>query len=464
VEPFHALGDLALLKANFRKNARYVLLADVTECYRSIYTHSIPWALHGKSVAKKNQKNTLLGNRIDKLVRNMQDRQTNGIPIGPDTSLIIGEIILSAVDARLNEILGPVSGFRYYDDYELSFYSHGEAEEASRALQIALADYNLQLNPSKTRIVELPQTLETPWMLDLRNFEFKNHRPDSRQRIIQFFDSAFSHRLQQRDAHILSYAIGRVERVPWNPGEWEVVQNLLFQSVSADPSAVQSFVTLLARAQVNSRSIDLESLSTVLNRIVEQNAASGNSSESAWALWGILMFQIKVTAKAALAISKTSDSFVAILALDAHRQGLFEDAIDTAQWTPAMSSTGLYDSQWLLAYEAAAQGWLLPSGGTGYIAQDSYFSHLLAASVRFYEPVQPPDEDTLKQLKGRKAKSYDEDTEDEDEDSQDEDDGEDEDGQDYEPPDDERDTDEDGQDYEPNDDEREMRNVKLEDL
>lgn len=34
---------------------RYMLVTDISNCYSSIYTHSIPWALLGREVAKKKQ-------------------------------------------------------------------------------------------------------------------------------------------------------------------------------------------------------------------------------------------------------------------------------------------------------------------------------------------------------------------------------------------------------------------------
>ena len=36
----------------------------------------------------------------------MQDGQSVGIPIGPETSHILAEIVLSAVDARFQEAMG----------------------------------------------------------------------------------------------------------------------------------------------------------------------------------------------------------------------------------------------------------------------------------------------------------------------------------------------------------------------
>lgn len=35
---------------------RYVVKADISTCFPSIYTHSIPWALAGKATAKKNSR------------------------------------------------------------------------------------------------------------------------------------------------------------------------------------------------------------------------------------------------------------------------------------------------------------------------------------------------------------------------------------------------------------------------
>lgn len=50
----------------------YVLHTDISDCYGSIYTHSVPWALHTKTVAKANRDdNNLIGNTIDKHLRDM---------------------------------------------------------------------------------------------------------------------------------------------------------------------------------------------------------------------------------------------------------------------------------------------------------------------------------------------------------------------------------------------------------
>ena len=56
----------------------YLTHIDISNCYGSIYTHSISWAIHGREEAKKNHNNkNLIGNAIDKHLRDMSYGQTN---------------------------------------------------------------------------------------------------------------------------------------------------------------------------------------------------------------------------------------------------------------------------------------------------------------------------------------------------------------------------------------------------
>lgn len=61
----------------------HLLHTDVTDCYGSMYTHSIAWAIHGLDKAKKNKgKNSSLGNKIDSHIQASRYSQTNGISQG----------------------------------------------------------------------------------------------------------------------------------------------------------------------------------------------------------------------------------------------------------------------------------------------------------------------------------------------------------------------------------------------
>lgn len=404
--PAQPLGDLALARASHRKNGRYFLFADISECYRSLYTHSIPWALHGKAFAKANRADkNLLGNQLDAAVRNLQDQQTNGIPIGPDTSLVIGEIILSAIDQGLHKRFSRLNGFRYYDDYEFSFKRYGDAEEVLATIQGLLSDYGLQLNPAKTRICEPPQPMEMPWVLEVRDFDFRQHQSGAKQRIIRFFDQVFARKSQQKDSYVLAYAISRVEQEHWLPEQWDLIQSLLLQATNSEPSAIQQLVTAMATFYVKHKEVDFDSLSELLNDMIATHAPMRHASEVAWALWGLLSFKLKLTKTAVDELAVMDDSIVALLALDAHERGLAR-GLDTTLWASFMTGEELYRSHWLIAYEALVRGWLPSVDGSDYIGADPAFAYLKAQKVRFYNEVRTPTRKTLERLEVRRGQSY----------------------------------------------------------
>ncbi len=67
-------GYLPVARARCRASARYVLQTDIDNFYPSIYTHVISWALHSKSVAKRNRFDfSLTGNVLDLIIRNSQE-------------------------------------------------------------------------------------------------------------------------------------------------------------------------------------------------------------------------------------------------------------------------------------------------------------------------------------------------------------------------------------------------------
>jgi len=134
----------------------YVFHADITDCYSSIYTHSIAWALHGKEVAKNRRTDkTLIGNVIDSHIQDMRHGQTNGIPQGSALMDFIAEMVLGYADLQLKakpELAGITEYqiLRYRDDYRV-FVNNPQAGEAIlKALTEVLIDLGLKLNTSKT--------------------------------------------------------------------------------------------------------------------------------------------------------------------------------------------------------------------------------------------------------------------------------------------------------------------------
>jgi len=146
LEATNDLNKQPLYRAQRSVGARYLLQTDIARYYPSIYTHSLPWALHGKSTARSDKKFNLLGNRLDLWLRETQDKQTGGIPIGPDTSFLIGEVLGTALDLHLQSKLSSLRGTRSIDDYYLYFSTVSDAEKGLAALHEVSREFDLEIN------------------------------------------------------------------------------------------------------------------------------------------------------------------------------------------------------------------------------------------------------------------------------------------------------------------------------
>lgn len=139
----------------------YIGITDVTDCYGSIYTHSISWALHGIEEAKKSKgKNNLLGDKIDKELRNMSYAQTNGIPQGSTLMDFIAELVLGYCDLKISErlekedFIKDYKIIRYRDDYRVFSLKIEDVNKIIKVISQELAVLNMRLNTQKTLISE----------------------------------------------------------------------------------------------------------------------------------------------------------------------------------------------------------------------------------------------------------------------------------------------------------------------
>lgn len=184
---------------------RYVVKTDVKNLYPSIYSHSIAWALVGRSVAKtrKNYRTDYF-NELDSAFRGCRRNETNGVLIGPGTSNLAAEIVLGAVDQSLSN--GGHSQFhRFVDDYTYFALTLPEAEDFIQALSKELSQFELHLNEAKTEVIELPAPLKPGWMTALSLFEPR--QGDGANRVRAFLDQAISLSSEKRDSSILVYAV-----------------------------------------------------------------------------------------------------------------------------------------------------------------------------------------------------------------------------------------------------------------
>jgi hypothetical protein len=235
-------------KISISAGYRYMLRTDVSRFFPTIYTHSVPWALHTKVVAKKNKDPTAryFGNLLDLAVRQGQDGQTIGIPIGPDTSHLIAELIATSVDLELKKRLKSwPAGFRYVDDYFLFFESKSEAETALAVLVRALNDFELQINFEKTAICPVIEITEDYWPHKLRSFEIAYVRRKQISGIHHFFELAKDLAARNTDESVMVYALKRVSSTVIRKESWDAFEAHLCHVALAYPNTLQHVARIL---------------------------------------------------------------------------------------------------------------------------------------------------------------------------------------------------------------------------
>ncbi|MFP4464750.1 MAG: RNA-directed DNA polymerase [Alphaproteobacteria bacterium] len=138
----------------------HVIHADLSDCYGSIYTHSIAWALHDKKVAKENRSDlSLIGNQVDRHLQDMSNGQTNGIPQGSALMDFVAEMVLGYADFLLSEKIKKTFReefedyhiIRYRDDYRVFTNSTQDGEKIIKLITETMIELGLKLNQQKTK-------------------------------------------------------------------------------------------------------------------------------------------------------------------------------------------------------------------------------------------------------------------------------------------------------------------------
>lgn len=365
---------------------RYVLRTDISRFFPTIYTHSIPWALHGKAASKKSTKPTtkFFGNLLDLACRQGQDGQTFGLPIGPDSSHIIAECIATSIDVDLERKLkGKIAGFRYVDDYYLFFGTQGEADRALACLVRCLRDFELQINFEKTRICRIDELEEDSWTHALRSVAIAPSGQRQRSDINHYFELARDLARRNATDAVMVYALRRVSSVILRLENWDVFEAQLCLVAASHPVTLQSIARLLSTYSRLGFPIGKERLSRLVNSLIAEHAPLEHHSEVAWCLWICKELGLTISATNVDSVAAMDSSICALILLDLDSTGSLPKRLAHSRWKPFEATSALWEEQWLLSYEAGVRGW----GGMSdaHIRADPHFDELRKLEVRFYD-------------------------------------------------------------------------------
>lgn len=363
---------------------KYVLRTDISRFFPTIYTHSIPWALHSKLVSKADRNRVpLYGNLLDETCRQLQDGQTIGLPIGPDTSHIIAEAIASAVDVQLCAQVGGLSGFRFVDDYYLFFHTRQEAESCLASLAQLLSQYELQINFEKTRICETVELSDDLWSHQLKAFPISNRGKAQARDLHHVFELAKRLARENTDESVMLYAIKRASSIIVRPENWDTFVAHLCHVAIAYPNTLQQIETIVSTYAGIGYPIKKAPLVRLVNSIIKEHAPLNHHSEVAWCLWICKANQLMLSQENVAPVTNMRSSVCSLILLDMEASGLLPCAIDYTAWDSVRHRLSLWGEQWLLCYEAGVRGWGNFAPDT--VTADQHFKLLADVAVRFYD-------------------------------------------------------------------------------
>jgi hypothetical protein len=364
----------------------YEAKTDISRFYPTIYTHAIAWALHTKRIAKRRKYDfVLIGNILDKCIRACQSNQTVGIPIGPDTSLVIAEIISSEIDKLIQKKFKGIKGYRYYDDYYFFLSSLEEAEEVIKEFQHILISLNLDMNDEKTEIRKCPIAFESDWAIRIRSFKFRNESKSQQTDINDFFSLAFQFANEYPKDAVLKYAIKRLEYIVVDDKNWDIFESLLLKAVLCEPLIIEDVARILISYK---SSVHLNKVKRVLKKIIKLNITKRHSFEVSWALWLSNFFKIKINSNLANLIFESGDTISILLTLDMRKRRLIGRGINLSSLRAELTQESLYEDRWLLTYESIIKKWLIPSP-RNLLDRDPFFKKLKDSGVYFYDRNRP---------------------------------------------------------------------------
>jgi hypothetical protein len=409
-----------LIEKSFDKKIQLTL--DISQFYPTIYTHSIPWAILGKEKAKKlfkiaisdqarwqNLLNTSRdaktynsANFIDMLVRNCNDRQSIGLCIGPDTSLILAEVIANRIDEEIEKRLRsiPHTGIRYYDDYYFYLNNRNEAENALKIIQQVLYEFQLETNENKVGIDTLPFKYIEDWSEQFDRFTFDSVDKYELRNFFSILHNTISDN-SKNSSWIIGYALKQFKLgdTVIEENNWDFFLSFLLQTLLIDSSTIDVIfeIIFIYKSYLDNKS--KQKIKHVLISIIEEHLTLNHSFEVSWSLWMLITFRINCPKKLVESILKSKDSISKLLCLHLIEETLYEGRKpNIKKLKEEIKNSSSLGENWLLIYETIAKEWI-EYDNVEQVLDNNYFEIMLDYEVSFY--------DIEKQIRPKVSMEYD---------------------------------------------------------
>ena len=364
---------------------KYVVYIDISRFYHSIYTHSLPWAAHGKAASKADgapDSGAIFFNKIDQILRNGQEGQTLGIPVGPDTSRVLAEIINAAIDEAFSTEKPEAVFLRHVDDIWIGANSEAEAKELLYVYKSNLNEFELDLNESKTRIRSNHISITESWPHEIERLiaEYSEKsaaggkRPAAFLNLIQYACDTAEARNDEAVVRLLLRKLDE-EEIFFSDRDWEYIEGFLLQCALHFPHTIDYVARIVACRSIVGLKVEEGSWKRVFERIIAEHAQLKNDSEVTWVLWGCLKSKIKISNDLAEKVLKMRCDFTAILVFLMIDDDLIDGKVKKLDCIDLFDLDDMLGANWLLAHEVRIHKWL-PAGKMKVAHDHSFLADL----------------------------------------------------------------------------------------
>lgn len=351
---------------------RFIAKTDIANFFPSIYSHAVPWAAVGTSYAKQHRGRALWFNQLDSRLRSTKRGETQGVAVGPATSNIFAEMILSRVDDSLSKHFRYM---RYIDDYMVFCEREEQARDFIRRLSHELAAYNLHLNGGKTEVRSLPEVVESDWISELA-LRLPPDNEVSAYDALKFLDLAVLVSKRHPEGSVLKYALTTLVRKTLSKGAVYQVLPYVLTLAFHQPALLPLLENWLDES-VAGRAFRYDG---ELQAIAKESAQLRRSDATAWCLYYLRRYAVSVEASTANEVIASEDCVSLLMLYQAGTPAWKSAVVNFANGLAPTDRHGL-DRYWLLLYQ------LFRDGLVGNpCSRDATFDTLNAAGVTFMNP------------------------------------------------------------------------------
>lgn len=360
----------------------YQIKLDISAFFDSIYTHSIPWAMHTKQIAKKSKGQAgLTGDKIDYCMQAMNYSQTHGILVGNAVSRIISEILLCTVDYKIQMKFKNIKCRRFVDDYYIFLKNAYEIQNVISFIRNELGKYELLLNENKISISESPFSYGKAWIEELKLYIHLDKE--------LFLNKTINLFKKYNDISILKYGITVISFCNFSKTSWNVIESKIINLWTKFPSLSYLVINVFLS---NENSLRKNNIKSAIYTILEKNIELNNHEEVMWAVWASKIFDIKINSLNLINIIESRNCIAIILILDIisdskyiKSKGLIaaiNKMLDFLDKEPNL----LWSQYWILAYEIDFNEWAKDYGRKfEWARNDTFFKNLVNNKINFYD-------------------------------------------------------------------------------